>query len=251
MAGTFFWDAWEWKPSVPSICILKDAVSIPNMIKIQEQEKNKLKISFVSDMNISLANAIRRSVLEIPIMAIDEVEIVKNDSALYDEVIAHRIGLIPIKTEKSIKETKFKLVEKGPKTVYSSDIKPSIGLDYKIPIVILDNEQEVEMVAEARLGKGIEHIKYSPGLAYFRHNIDPELLDFVYVDENGKTSFDEEEMDVKKLSDEQKNKIKKLKDVDEIVFSIESWGQIPVKDIFLRAIEALDENLEELDKLVK
>ena len=221
------------------------------MIKIQEQEKNKLKISFVSDMGTSLANAIRRSVLEIPIIAIDEVEIVKNDSALYDEIIAHRIGLIPIKTEKSVKETKFKLTEKGPKIVYSSDIKPSIGLDYKIPIVILDNEQEIEIVAEARLGKGIDHIKYSPGLAYFRHNIDPEALDFVYVGENGKVSFDEEEIDVKKLSDEQKNKIKKLKDVNEIIFSIESWGQIPVKDIFLRAIEALDENLEEFNKLVK
>ena len=62
---------------------------------------DKQKINFTTDMQINLANAIRRSVLEIPVMAIDEVEIIKNDSALYDENIAHRIGLIPIKTEKT------------------------------------------------------------------------------------------------------------------------------------------------------
>lgn len=221
------------------------------MIKIQEQGKDKLKLSFVTDMSTTLANAIRRSALEIPIMAIDEVDIIKNDSALYDEMIAHRIGLIPIKTDKTTKETKFKLKEIGPNTVYSTDIKPSVETDYKIPIVILDNEQELEMVCEARLGKGIDHIKYSPGLVYFKHNIDPEVLDFVYVDEAGKINYDEEELDIKKLSEEQKSKIKKLKDANELIFSIESWGQISAKDIFLRAIEALDENLEELNKLVK
>ena len=72
------------------------------MIKTKNLDKEKQKLSFVTDMSTSLANAIRRSVLEIPVMAIDEVEIVKNDSALYDEIIAHRIGLIPIKTEKTI-----------------------------------------------------------------------------------------------------------------------------------------------------
>ncbi len=221
------------------------------MIKIQETSKDKLKLSFVTDMPTNLANAIRRSAIEIPIMAIDEIDIVKNDSALYDEMLAHRIGLVPIKNEKGVKETKFKLVETGPKTVYSSDIKPSIGTDYKIPLVILDNEQEVEMVLDARFGKGIDHIKYSPGLVYFKHNIDPEILDFVYIDEEGKVSYDDEEMDVKKLKEEDKNKIKKTREVNELIFSIESWGQISPKDIFLRAIEALDENLEELDKEVK
>jgi len=221
------------------------------MIKLQESGKDKLKLNFVTDMSATLANAIRRSALEIPIMAIDEVEITKNDSALYDEAIAHRIGLIPIKTEKTIKETKFKLKEIGPKTVYSSDIKPSIETGLSIPIVILDKEQELEIVGDARLGKGIEHIKYSPGLVYFKHNLDPEALDFVYVDETGKVIYDEEELDLTKLSEEQKNKIKKLKEANELIFSIESWGQIPPKDIFLRAIEALDENLEELNKLIK
>ena len=48
----------------------------------------------------SLANAVRRSVAEVPTLAIDEVEIYKNDSPLYDEMLALRLGLVPLKTEK-------------------------------------------------------------------------------------------------------------------------------------------------------
>lgn len=219
-------------------------------IKIQDYNKEKQKLSFVTDMSTSLANAIRRSVLEIPIMAIDEVEIMKNDSALYDEIVAHRLGLIPIKTTAN-KETKFKLNEKGPKTVYSSDLSPSIGTDYKLPITILDNEQEIELVATARLGQGIDHIKYSPGLIYYKHDIDEDVLDFVNINEDGKIEFDEEELKASKLSEEQINKIKKAKDSKELIFNVESWKQIEVKEIFSKAIEALNKNLDELNKSVK
>ena len=51
-----------------------------------------------TEANESLANAIRRSVSEVPTLAIDEVEIFKNDSALYDEMLALRLGLVPLKT---------------------------------------------------------------------------------------------------------------------------------------------------------
>ena len=76
------------------------------------------------EANDSLANALRRSILEIPTLAIDEVEIFKNDSALYDEILSHRLGLIPIKTEKGASEKtkiEFKLSKKGPCTVYAED----------------------------------------------------------------------------------------------------------------------------------
>lgn len=221
------------------------------MIKIKNYDKENKKISFITDMSISLANAIRRSALEIPIMAIDDVEISKNDSALYDEILAHRIGLIPIKTDKLIKVTKFKIKEAGPKTVYSSDMKPSIGTEYKFPIVILDKDQEIELVANANLGKGIEHTKYSPGLIFYRHNIDDEILDFVHIDDEGKVNYDKRELKDKQVSEEIANKIKKLSVVNELVFNIESWGQIEVKKIFTESIDVLDKNLSELGKVAK
>ena len=60
---------------------------------IQKQED---KIAFVEEVDESLANSIRRSALEIPILAIDDVEFRKNDSVLYDEVMALRLGLIAL-----------------------------------------------------------------------------------------------------------------------------------------------------------
>jgi len=220
------------------------------MIKTINYDKDKQKINFTTDMQINLANAIRRSVLEIPIMAIDEVEITKNDSALYDEILAHRIGLIPIKTGAN-KEIKFKLQVKGPKMVVSGDFKPSTDTEDNLPIVLLDKDQEVEIVGEARLGKGIDHIKHSPGLMYYKHSLDKELLDYLHIDENGKANYNEEEMKNKGLSEDKINKIKSFKETLELEFGIESWGQIEVKDIFIKAIDVLGDNLKQLDKAVK
>jgi len=62
-------------------------------------EKKQGQIVFTVDAEVTLANSIRRYVNQIPVMAIDEVEISRNDSPLYDETIAHRMGLIPIKKQ--------------------------------------------------------------------------------------------------------------------------------------------------------
>jgi len=221
------------------------------MISEKKYDKETQKLSFITDISVNLANAIRRSVLEIPTLAIDEVEISQNDSALYDEILAHRLGLIPIKTDKLNKEIKFKLKEKGPKIVCSNDIKPDVETNYELPITILNEGQELQLVANAKLGIGIEHIKHSPGLIYYKHNIEESLLDFVNIDEEGKLSYDEEELAEKGVSEELIVKIKKLDKINELIFFIESWGQIDAQNIFTRAIEVLDKNLSELSKTVK
>lgn len=64
-------------------------------------EKSQDQVVFTIDTEETVANSIRRYVNQIPVLAIDEIEIEKNDSALYDETIAHRIGLIPLKMGKS------------------------------------------------------------------------------------------------------------------------------------------------------
>jgi len=220
------------------------------MITSNNYDKEKQHLQFNTDMNLNLANAIRRSVLEIPVMAIDDLEITKNDSALYDEILAHRIGLIPIKGGAN-KELKLKLQVKGPKIVVSGDFSPSTGAEDNLPIVLLDKDQEVEVVGEARLGKGVDHIKYSPGLMFYRHNLAREILDYLHIDEDGKTSYDEEEMKNKGLSDDQISKIKAAKETLELEIKLESWGQMDVKDIFTKAIDALSDNLKVLDKSVK
>ena len=78
------------------------------------------KLIFSAEIENSVANAIRRYVAQIPIVAVDEVEISKNDSALYDETLAHRIGLIPLKAKKQT--GKMSLESKKEGIVYSEEL---------------------------------------------------------------------------------------------------------------------------------
>jgi len=67
-------------------------------IKILELNQNFIKFE-LSNSELSVANALRRIMIaEVPTMAIDLVEVKENTSALHDEFIAHRLGLIPLKS---------------------------------------------------------------------------------------------------------------------------------------------------------
>ena len=84
--------------------------------------KTKDKYIFKTEIEDSLINSIRRYVGQIQLAAIDEVEIIKNDSPLYDETLAHRLGLVPLK-QSSKKEGKLKLSSQEKGMVYSGSLK--------------------------------------------------------------------------------------------------------------------------------
>jgi len=51
-------------------------------------------------VDASIANALRRILIaEVPTMAIENVYVFQNTSVIQDEVLAHRLGLIPIKAD--------------------------------------------------------------------------------------------------------------------------------------------------------
>jgi len=133
----------------------------------------------------AFANAFRRAMIgEVPTLAIEDVRIYDNTSAFFDEMLAHRLGLIPIKTDLSTYSTKekctcggagcpgcmvtFTLSVEGPKTVLSSDLIPqdpnATPVYDNIPIVKLTKGQKLVLEAHAILNTGREHAKWQPTL---------------------------------------------------------------------------------------
>ncbi len=140
----------------------------------------------LKDIPLEYANALRRICLNgIPVFAIDTVDIIENSSVLADEALAHRLALIPIKTdltrfaEPSKCECKSEtgcsncrvmlVLDSGDtnttRTVFSNELssedKDVAPISDKIPIIVLTQGQRVKVEAYAKLGRGSEHAKWN------------------------------------------------------------------------------------------
>ena len=132
-------------------------------------------------------NAIRRiAISEVPTLAIDDVVILENSSVMHDEAVAHRLGLIPLRTgldrfvmpqDCDCKSTlgcskcrvllvldseameKTKIVTSGELLSEDELVKP---VSKDIPIVVLAPAQKLKFEAYARLGIGKDHAKWQP-----------------------------------------------------------------------------------------
>ena len=239
-------------------------------MKITNKKNNHIEFTFTADE--SLANVIRRYINEISIIAIDEVEISRNDSPLYDETIAHRMGLIPLKMEKNIKksgEEELQLKVKKEGAVESGELQGKVKVVFdKIPLTFLNKGQELEIVAKTKFGRGSEHAKFSPGLMFYRNIFDikidkdcpqgvvdvcpKKILKF----ENGKVSVDDNlkcdmcDACVEFCNKQNKDSIK-ISSSSDLLVTLESFGQLPVEEIFSKSIEALQADLGEFSKLLK
>src|SRR5437773_12394979 len=70
-------------------------------IKLLTKEQDTIRF-VLSDVSPAFANALRRIILaEVPVMAIEDVMILENSSVMYDEILALRLVLIPIRTDHS------------------------------------------------------------------------------------------------------------------------------------------------------
>ena len=146
-------------------------------MSLQVIDQNEQKISVkLQGMPLQYANALRRICLNgVPIFAIDTVDILENSSILADEGIAHRLGLIPLKTELSAVEQDndsdkimFTLDSdetNETRTVLSGELKSQDSIvkpiSDNIPIVTLAPGQRLKFEAYARLGRGTEHAKWN------------------------------------------------------------------------------------------
>jgi DNA-directed RNA polymerase subunit D len=161
----------------------------------------------IEDVDVPFMNALRRIMLtEVPSMAIDEMVVLENSSLIHDEILAHRLGFVPLKTDLD----SYNLPEECPcksefgcnlcratltidveatdsiRTVYSSDLTPNnpdiAPVSEKIPIAKLAPDQKIRLEAYAQLGKGKEHAKWQPvSVCAYKHfpkiKIDKKLCD--------------------------------------------------------------------------
>ncbi|MDW7978640.1 MAG: DNA-directed RNA polymerase subunit D [Candidatus Caldarchaeum sp.] len=177
-------------------------------LKVVAEDSESITID-LQETPHSVANALRRIILrEVPTMAVEEVLIIENSSSLTNEVLAHRISLIPFITDLEnyrlpeecdcqsrlgCDKCVVRFVLKGEAsdsklTLYSRDIKPEkegekvAPFNGDIPIVALAPGQRVELELYVRLGKGKRHSKWTPGVATLYRE---EGKNYLYVESFG------------------------------------------------------------------
>lgn len=255
-------------------------------MKVEVINKSQDELDFVIDgIDAAMANTLRRIMFaEIPIMAVKEVEFKKNNSALYDEILAHRIGLIPLTTDLKTynlpKDCKcegegcalcqvhlsFSSDKGEPRMIYAKDLKstdpkvvPVIG---DLPLVELMKDQKLEFTATAVLGFGKDHVKHSAGHIYYKgypeFNVtgQSKLKEVMrlcgdVLKESGKGL---EITDFNKWNDAheqfcEENGVVITYSDTKFIFFIESWGQLKPETIFLKALEIFDKKLSNFEKV--
>jgi len=259
-------------------------------IRVLENSKEQGKLSFIlKDSDHVYANTLRRLMIdEVPTMAIEDIEFSKNNSILYDEMVAHRLGLLPLKTDlksynmpdkckcegKGCNRCHLKMVLKASKigNVYASEIKskdPAVKPVYgNMPIVKLLKGQSLELEATAVLGKGRQHMKWNPCHVYYKYKPiieitgdvkNPEAI--IEMDHNNIFEIKDRKLVINKdrvldcdlsldFSEIDKN-VKVTASNTDFVFYIESFGQLSCKDIVNKAIDIFDEQLDELVEELK
>lgn len=158
-------------------------------VKMLEQKEDKIKF-VIEGIDHAFANALRRTMFgEIPVMAIEYADIEVNTSGLFDELLAHRLGLIPLSfSQKQYRmkqdckcggegcsncEVTFVLEKEGPCIVRAKDMVTNADdvrpADPEIPIVQLLEKQRLKMSATAQLGFGKEHAKWQAAIAGYQN----------------------------------------------------------------------------------
>jgi len=205
-------------------------------LEIVSKDEHKMSIK-LKGIPLQYANALRRLCLNgIPIFAIDTIDIIENSSVLPDEGLAHRLGLVPIKTdltrfnepakcdcqsEVGCSNCKVMLVlDSGEsdvtKTIFTDEltseddsVKP---VSDKIPIVQLAPGQRLKIECYARLGRGREHAKWNSS----------NIATLVETDKD-----------------------------DERILTVESTGSLNPEEIILAGVEELGNKIGEFKDMIE
>lgn len=241
--------------------------------KISENDRS-LKL-LITGIDAALVNGLRRSIMNAVVgYAAETIQVYENSSIMADEMLAHRIGLLPllVKEKKTKKgdSIKMTLEKEGPGIVYASDIALAHSgveiADPNVPLVKLKKGQKVKLEIEAIAGTGKEHVKWQPALVSFKqlpkisfekvkdaHAIARACPPKTVEIKAGKVflvdpvSFQLYEF----LEDRFPNEVEVEYDTNSFVLTIESFQQNNGKEILLQAIEVLTEKNQEFKEALK
>ncbi len=256
-------------------------------LELRESEDGVLRF-LLSGVTPAFANSIRRTILQgIPVMAINEAEVSKNDSVISDEILAHRLGQMPLNTpdgyllpsECDCREGRcsncsvtFSLSAEGPGVVRAEDLESSdpdvFSVQEEAPIIRLGEGQELEFEAIARLGFGEEHANWQPAIASYKYmpviNIDQEARDNwepcveacpedILKEEDGELVVtDVEKCTMCEACAEQcPEGIEIEGDSSKYIFRIESTGSIPPEEAIMKSLNILEEKFEDFSEQVE
>ena len=172
-------------------------------VKVLKMEDYYAQVEF-KDVDYSFVNSIRRSLVSmVPCLALHEIDFhmgslgsyvdeesgeekeYESISAMFNEIIAHRLGMLPVPTDKKTVEAfgnainddskqpdiMYSLHKQGPCTVYSGDLEPVNGDDSliipesNVPIVKLAEGQAILIYAKAKMGVASMHTKWQCAVA--------------------------------------------------------------------------------------
>ena len=203
-------------------------------VEVVEKSNERIVVRF-NNIPRQYVNSLRRlAISEVPTLSIDDVVILENSSVMHDEAVAHRLGLIPLRTDPGrfvmpsqcdCKSTlgcskcrvllvldaeaneKTMVVTSGELVSEDEMVKP---ISKDIPIIVLAPNQKLKFEAYARLGIGKDHAKWQPTSAA--------------VVKDGKD--------------------------DEIILMLESTGALTAEEILLAAAERLATKVKSFKQLV-
>ncbi|KAF7718229.1 Uncharacterized protein PECH_002042 [Penicillium ucsense] len=182
----------------------------PTGPQVTVREVEPLRVDFrLSSVDLAMANSLRRVILaEVPTVALDLIEIENNTSVIPDEMLAHRLGLIPLNAKNCDSDLEYTRdcscedycvkcsvtlslhvrCESEKMTVFARDLEvlgdrvnDTIGdpvitdAEGQGPVICkLAKGQEIKLKCLAKKGTAKEHAKWAPtaavGFEYDPHN---------------------------------------------------------------------------------
>ena len=194
-------------------------------LEITNENEQKVSVK-IKGVPLQYVNALRRICLNgVPIYAVESIDVLENSSVLADEGVAHRIGLIPLKTDLSASKdgnendkimlTLDSWITDETRTILSGELKSQddtvVPTSNNIPIVTLAPGQSIKFEAYARLGKGTEHARWNSA-------------------------------NIATLTETEKD--------DEKILTVESTGALNPKHIILSSVEQLSSKLSEFKGII-